>query len=178
MWRLNVLLLINQCMQPRPGKTIKTTQHVIKFHLCSWQCSASCGDGIQRREVFCQVGDRRSPQESGCSERSRPPSSQTCRVGDCPARYRWREGDWQPVSGGDSWEAVCSCAARPWVNVLCHVKWLLLVRRPERGAEEGRAKGDEPRGQSQSMSLFPLSLSQKKKGARARLNITLWDFYI
>ncbi|MEQ2162298.1 hypothetical protein GOODEAATRI_018326, partial [Goodea atripinnis] len=60
--------------------------------------SPSCGDGVQRREVFCQVGDRRSPAETGCVQRSRPASSQSCRVADCPSRYRWREGDWQAVS--------------------------------------------------------------------------------
>ncbi|MEQ2212945.1 hypothetical protein XENOCAPTIV_007188, partial [Xenoophorus captivus] len=67
-------------------------------HLPFLSCSASCGDGVQRREVFCQVGDRRSPAETGCVQRSRPASSQSCRVADCPSRYRWREGDWQAVS--------------------------------------------------------------------------------
>ncbi|MED6257679.1 hypothetical protein ATANTOWER_029546, partial [Ataeniobius toweri] len=67
-----------------------------KWKTGSWgECSASCGDGVQRREVFCQVGDRRSPAETGCVQRSRPASSQSCRVADCPSRYRWREGDWQ-----------------------------------------------------------------------------------
>uniref|UniRef100_A0A3P9Q081 ADAM metallopeptidase with thrombospondin type 1 motif 9 n=1 Tax=Poecilia reticulata TaxID=8081 RepID=A0A3P9Q081_POERE len=70
-----------------------------KWKTSGWgECSASCGDGVQRREVFCQVGDRRSPAETGCAQRSRPPSSQSCRVADCPARYRWREGDWQACS--------------------------------------------------------------------------------
>uniref|UniRef100_A0A665U9L4 ADAM metallopeptidase with thrombospondin type 1 motif, 9 n=1 Tax=Echeneis naucrates TaxID=173247 RepID=A0A665U9L4_ECHNA len=63
-------------------------------------CSASCGDGVQQREVSCQVGDRRSSTESGCPQRSRPASSQSCRVANCPSRYRWREGDWQAVSWG------------------------------------------------------------------------------
>uniref|UniRef100_A0A8C6VYZ8 ADAM metallopeptidase with thrombospondin type 1 motif 9 n=1 Tax=Nothobranchius furzeri TaxID=105023 RepID=A0A8C6VYZ8_NOTFU len=70
-----------------------------KWKTGSWgECSASCGDGLQRREVFCQVGERRSPLETGCPHRSRPPSSQSCRVADCPSRYRWREGDWQMCS--------------------------------------------------------------------------------
>lgn len=65
-----------------------------------FQCSASCGDGIQRREVSCRFRDRRSPLESSCSQRSRPASTQSCRLADCPPRYRWREGDWQSVSSG------------------------------------------------------------------------------
>ncbi|KAM6927810.1 A disintegrin and metalloproteinase with thrombospondin motifs 9-like [Xenentodon cancila] len=64
----------------------------------SRKCSASCGDGVQRREVFCQFGDRRSPLETGCPPRSRPTSTQSCRVADCPTRYRWREGAWQECS--------------------------------------------------------------------------------
>ncbi|KAM4588255.1 A disintegrin and metalloproteinase with thrombospondin motifs 9 isoform 1-T1 [Odontesthes bonariensis] len=70
-----------------------------KWKTGSWgECSASCGDGIQRREVFCQIGDQRSQLETGCPQRSRPTSSQSCRVADCPTRYRWREGEWQTCS--------------------------------------------------------------------------------
>lgn len=78
-----------------------------------FQCSASCGDGVQQREVFCQVGDQRIPEESGCSRRSRPPSSQSCRVAGCPSRYRWREADWQRVSRAspDKESAAASAAA-------------------------------------------------------------------
>uniref|UniRef100_A0A3Q3FHS5 ADAM metallopeptidase with thrombospondin type 1 motif, 9 n=1 Tax=Kryptolebias marmoratus TaxID=37003 RepID=A0A3Q3FHS5_KRYMA len=90
------------CLQlsPKPSKQRRCRGgRCPKWKTGSWgECSASCGDGIQRREVFCQLGDRRSPLESGCPQRSRPPSSQTCRVTDCPARYRWREGDWQTCS--------------------------------------------------------------------------------
>lgn len=70
------------------------------IYLACFQCSASCGDGIQRRQVSCRAGDRRTSPESGCSARSRPPSSRSCRLADCPSRYRWREGDWQAVSRG------------------------------------------------------------------------------
>lgn len=62
------------------------------------QCSASCGDGLQRRDVYCQAGSRRRAEESGCAQRDRPASSLSCRGGDCPSRYRWREAAWQPCS--------------------------------------------------------------------------------
>lgn len=70
------------------------------LYLACSQCSASCGDGVQRRQVLCRAGERRTSPESGCSARSRPPSSRSCRLADCPSRYRWREGDWQAVSPG------------------------------------------------------------------------------
>uniref|UniRef100_A0A8C6PYT6 ADAM metallopeptidase with thrombospondin type 1 motif 9 n=1 Tax=Nothobranchius furzeri TaxID=105023 RepID=A0A8C6PYT6_NOTFU len=100
-----------------------------KWKTGSWgECSASCGDGLQRREVFCQVGERRSPLETGCPHRSRPPSSQSCRVADCPSRYRWREGDWQMVSQGENLHVKTLkrvvqllCLTRSEMNVLCHI---------------------------------------------------------
>uniref|UniRef100_A0A671UMU0 ADAM metallopeptidase with thrombospondin type 1 motif 9 n=1 Tax=Sparus aurata TaxID=8175 RepID=A0A671UMU0_SPAAU len=89
-----------QSLSPKPSKQRRCRGgRCPKWKTGSWgECSASCGDGVQRREVFCQVGDRRSPLESGCSQRSRPASSQSCRVAECPSRYRWREGDWQTVT--------------------------------------------------------------------------------
>ncbi|KAM7423138.1 hypothetical protein PAMA_010928 [Pampus argenteus] len=86
-----------QHLSPKPSKQKRCKgSRCPQWKTGNWgECSASCGDGIQQREVFCQVRDRRSPLESGCVQRSRPPSSQSCRVADCPTRYRWREGDWQ-----------------------------------------------------------------------------------
>ncbi|XP_053298458.1 A disintegrin and metalloproteinase with thrombospondin motifs 9 [Pleuronectes platessa] len=87
-------------LSPKPGKQRRCQgRRCPKWKTGNWgECSASCGDGLQRREVFCQLGDRRSPQESGCSQRSRPASSQSCRAADCPSRYHWKEGEWQPCS--------------------------------------------------------------------------------
>ncbi|XP_061689162.1 LOW QUALITY PROTEIN: A disintegrin and metalloproteinase with thrombospondin motifs 9-like [Syngnathoides biaculeatus] len=94
-----------QHLTPKPNKQRRCRGgRCPKWKTGSWEeCSASCGDGVQRREVTCQAGTRRSPFETDCPERSRPASSQSCRVADCPSRYRWREGDWQAcsVSCGD-----------------------------------------------------------------------------
>uniref|UniRef100_A0A7N6B2E3 ADAM metallopeptidase with thrombospondin type 1 motif, 9 n=1 Tax=Anabas testudineus TaxID=64144 RepID=A0A7N6B2E3_ANATE len=89
-----------QHLSPKPSKQRRCRGgRCPKWKTGNWgECSASCGDGVQQREVFCQVGDRRSPLETGCPRRSRPASSQSCRVADCPSRYRWREGEWQAVS--------------------------------------------------------------------------------
>lgn len=67
--------------------------------LLTLQCSTTCGNGIQQRDVFCQSGDQRRVDESECARiPARPPSSQTCRLADCPSRYRWSVADWRPVS--------------------------------------------------------------------------------
>uniref|UniRef100_A0A7N6BZL0 Peptidase M12B domain-containing protein n=1 Tax=Anabas testudineus TaxID=64144 RepID=A0A7N6BZL0_ANATE len=89
-----------QHLSPKPSKQRRCRGgRCPKWKTGNWgECSASCGDGVQQREVFCQVGDRRSPLETGCPRRSRPASSQSCRVADCPSRYRWREGEWQACS--------------------------------------------------------------------------------
>uniref|UniRef100_A0A665UAA7 ADAM metallopeptidase with thrombospondin type 1 motif, 9 n=1 Tax=Echeneis naucrates TaxID=173247 RepID=A0A665UAA7_ECHNA len=91
-----------QQLSPKPSKQRRCRGvRCPKWKTGNWgECSASCGDGVQQREVSCQVGDRRSSTESGCPQRSRPASSQSCRVANCPSRYRWREGDWQAVSWG------------------------------------------------------------------------------
>uniref|UniRef100_A0A8B9LKD8 ADAM metallopeptidase with thrombospondin type 1 motif, 9 n=1 Tax=Astyanax mexicanus TaxID=7994 RepID=A0A8B9LKD8_ASTMX len=70
-----------------------------KWKTSAWgECSASCGAGEQRREVFCQIGDQRRVPDSECSHLPRPPSTQTCSREECPARYRWSQTEWQTVS--------------------------------------------------------------------------------
>ncbi|XP_030632604.1 A disintegrin and metalloproteinase with thrombospondin motifs 9 [Chanos chanos] len=70
-----------------------------KWKTSDWgECSSTCGSGIQHREVFCVIGDRRRAQVSECEGAERPPSSQNCRIADCPSTYRWSAGDWQACS--------------------------------------------------------------------------------
>uniref|UniRef100_A0A8C1KEG7 ADAM metallopeptidase with thrombospondin type 1 motif, 9 n=1 Tax=Cyprinus carpio TaxID=7962 RepID=A0A8C1KEG7_CYPCA len=67
-----------------------------KWKTGSWkECSSSCGNGLQHREVSCVSGDERRMQESKCSRILRPPSTQPCRVTDCISHYSWAKGDWQ-----------------------------------------------------------------------------------
>uniref|UniRef100_A0A8C1E6G0 ADAM metallopeptidase with thrombospondin type 1 motif 9 n=1 Tax=Cyprinus carpio carpio TaxID=630221 RepID=A0A8C1E6G0_CYPCA len=70
-----------------------------KWKTGSWkECSSSCGNGLQHREVSCVSGDERRMQESKCSRILRPPSTQPCRVTDCISHYSWAKGDWQEVN--------------------------------------------------------------------------------
>ncbi|KAJ8361216.1 hypothetical protein SKAU_G00177410 [Synaphobranchus kaupii] len=70
-----------------------------KWRTRRWgECSSSCGSGRQQREVFCQIGDQRSREESECSRSARPASNQFCQAAECPSRYRWSVGDWHECS--------------------------------------------------------------------------------
>ncbi|XP_036386252.1 A disintegrin and metalloproteinase with thrombospondin motifs 9 [Megalops cyprinoides] len=85
---------------PRPSKQRRCRGgRCPKWKTGIWgECSSSCGKGRQQREVFCQIGDQRSVEESECPRSARPASSQPCQAADCPSRYRWREGDWHECS--------------------------------------------------------------------------------
>jgi len=56
------------------------------------QCSATCGEGWQRRQVICQ--DERGNSDL-CSEKQKPEDRQTCDAGACPT---WVKGEWSQVS--------------------------------------------------------------------------------
>ncbi|XP_076845270.1 A disintegrin and metalloproteinase with thrombospondin motifs 9 [Brachyhypopomus gauderio] len=86
---------------PRPQKQRRCRGgRCPKWKTSAWgECSASCDSGVQQREVSCQLGDQSRTQESECAREPRPPSTQPCRVAECPARYRWSEGEWQTCSG-------------------------------------------------------------------------------
>ncbi|KAM7063005.1 A disintegrin and metalloproteinase with thrombospondin motifs 9 isoform 2-T2 [Molossus nigricans] len=69
-----------------------------KWKAGAWsQCSVSCGQGVQRRNVGCQMGTRRDARETECSPYTRPESERACRAPLCPL-YAWRAEDWQECS--------------------------------------------------------------------------------
>ncbi|XP_036992016.2 A disintegrin and metalloproteinase with thrombospondin motifs 9 isoform X1 [Artibeus jamaicensis] len=66
-----------------------------KWKAGAWsQCSVSCGQGVQRRNVGCQMGTRKVGSETECNPYVRPESERTCQAPLCPL-YAWRAEEWQ-----------------------------------------------------------------------------------
>uniref|UniRef100_A0A671MNY0 A disintegrin and metalloproteinase with thrombospondin motifs 20-like n=1 Tax=Sinocyclocheilus anshuiensis TaxID=1608454 RepID=A0A671MNY0_9TELE len=72
------------------------------FLLCVFQCSVSCGSGLQRRALHCsavtsdlQTYSHASP--SDCIERP-PADSRPCVLSECPSAGRWSAGPWSKCS--------------------------------------------------------------------------------
>ncbi|XP_074054912.1 A disintegrin and metalloproteinase with thrombospondin motifs 9 isoform X2 [Macrotis lagotis] len=65
-----------------------------KWKAGAWsQCSASCGQGVQQRNVDCRTGAHKT-RENECNLYTRPASEQTCHSPACPL-YTWRTEEWQ-----------------------------------------------------------------------------------
>ncbi|XP_051706363.1 A disintegrin and metalloproteinase with thrombospondin motifs 20 isoform X2 [Oryctolagus cuniculus] len=87
------------------------------------ECSATCGSGVQRRDVFCRLrGEGPVPAER-CDPSSRPYSHRQCWRQDC-AQYRWTAEEWlrketyrvvkcADVQGVPVSDSLCDPATRP-----------------------------------------------------------------
>ncbi|XP_043835694.1 A disintegrin and metalloproteinase with thrombospondin motifs 9 isoform X2 [Dromiciops gliroides] len=65
-----------------------------KWKAGAWsQCSVSCGQGVQQRNVDCRTGAHKT-RETECNLYTRPASEQTCQSPECPL-YTWRTEEWQ-----------------------------------------------------------------------------------
>lgn len=63
------------------------------------QCSASCGVGVQNRDVYCRLKGSGRVRDDACDARRRPAEARPCRRAEC-ALYTWVAGDWEEVSAG------------------------------------------------------------------------------
>lgn len=79
-------------------KTCVSLNYLCVFLLFS-QCSASCGSGVQKREVYCRFKGTGRVGEDLCVPHTRPPAVQPCHTAEC-THYTWVAAEWGKVSGG------------------------------------------------------------------------------
>jgi len=74
-----------KCNSNKQCVTAPTPASVGTWSTGQWStCSQACGEGTQTRSVTCPAAT--------CSG-TKPPSTQTCKIADCPS-YAWKEGAW------------------------------------------------------------------------------------
>jgi len=61
-------------------------------------CSVSCGQGVQRRLVVCQLKNGTYLNHKACDINYKPKSKQICENRKCPQIAKWITSDWQPCS--------------------------------------------------------------------------------
>ncbi|XP_030723501.1 A disintegrin and metalloproteinase with thrombospondin motifs 9 [Globicephala melas] len=104
-----------------------------KWKAGAWsQCSVSCGQGVRRRNVGCQLGTHKIAGETECNPYTRPESERACQAPLCPL-YAWRADEWQECT------KTCGKGSR-YRKVVC----------------VGEDKGDEVHGMHCDMSTRPV----------------------
>ncbi|XP_043933862.1 A disintegrin and metalloproteinase with thrombospondin motifs 9 [Protopterus annectens] len=69
-----------------------------KWNTEDWgQCSVSCGQGTQKRDVNCLSAAQKNVQDSECILAVKPTTVQLCHLANCPD-YHWKSEDWQECS--------------------------------------------------------------------------------
>lgn len=62
-----------------------------------FQCSVSCGVGIQQRDIYCQLKGLGQVNEAACNHAARPTSQRRCWLPAC-MQYHWLADEWEDVS--------------------------------------------------------------------------------
>uniref|UniRef100_A0A8K9XKS2 Peptidase M12B domain-containing protein n=1 Tax=Oncorhynchus mykiss TaxID=8022 RepID=A0A8K9XKS2_ONCMY len=77
------------------------TQKACRAQGCpSWKanrwskCSATCGVGVQNRDVYCRLKGSGRVREELCGSHNRPATAQPCQVTEC-LHHTWAAGEWQ-----------------------------------------------------------------------------------
>lgn len=61
-----------------------------------FQCSTTCGAGVQQRRVVCRLGHGEIVPNELCLQEKRPRSARRCQDKPC-FDYMWKTGPWQNV---------------------------------------------------------------------------------
>ncbi|XP_053741370.1 A disintegrin and metalloproteinase with thrombospondin motifs 20 isoform X1 [Synchiropus splendidus] len=75
------------------------------------ECSASCGPGVQSRDIYCRVKGRGKVGAELCDARTEPDTVRPCQAVEC-SRYSWSAAEWEECSatcgvGGRSRKVNC-----------------------------------------------------------------------
>ncbi|XP_071199090.1 A disintegrin and metalloproteinase with thrombospondin motifs 20-like [Salvelinus alpinus] len=77
------------------------TQKACRAQGCpSWKanrwskCSATCGVGVQNRDVYCRLKGTGRVREELCGSHNRPAAAQPCQATEC-LHHTWAAGEWQ-----------------------------------------------------------------------------------
>ncbi len=84
------------------GVQVSMYSTVIPWFFFSFQCTHSCGKGVQHRRVTCHRVNAYGwidpePVSRGCNNTAKPPEVQTCVIADCRARFMWTLQPWEEV---------------------------------------------------------------------------------
>ncbi|XP_065066559.1 A disintegrin and metalloproteinase with thrombospondin motifs 9-like [Rhopilema esculentum] len=91
----------SSCMETKkPATTMSCNEMSCPFwNYGQWtMCSASCGQGEQRRLVVCQSSNGTYLNDAACDEKFKPKKRQICENRKCPEIARWSTSEWQPCS--------------------------------------------------------------------------------
>lgn len=62
-----------------------------------YQCSVTCGVGVQNRDVYCRLKSTGRVREDLCDAHQRPATARPCQTAEC-THYTWVAGEWEEVS--------------------------------------------------------------------------------
>lgn len=94
---------------------LKTLNMCFNVAACALQCSVTCGEGQQTRDVICVGPHGEHLADHACSGLSRPPSVQACRRPACYTHITWHVTEYGLVSGEPKSEKPSS----HWSSLYC-----------------------------------------------------------
>uniref|UniRef100_A0A8D2ISN2 ADAM metallopeptidase with thrombospondin type 1 motif 20 n=1 Tax=Varanus komodoensis TaxID=61221 RepID=A0A8D2ISN2_VARKO len=87
----------NHLRKPRTHKVCKSVR-CPEWKATRWnECSVTCGEGAQHRNVYCRQKGSGRVNEVMCHDLPQPPSQRPCWLAAC-AHYQWLADEWQECS--------------------------------------------------------------------------------
>ncbi|XP_040267540.1 papilin isoform X1 [Bufo bufo] len=82
-------------MEKPPSQQVCNLRSCAKWSIGPWtQCSAECGEGIQKRTVTCKTDTGAIVQDTACLHQVKPLDNQICYAETCVEEIGWHIGEW------------------------------------------------------------------------------------